>query len=534
MMKRVYIGTMLISSLLAASCATDSESLTVDPTEANQQGPTEASTTALALSAQIESWQEDESMRALSWDITDPTASDIALAPKVRYTQQEFNGQFAPSELITNPSSRQTDKYWTAENKINPDYTEISIKLRRPYKTLGGVPQSGSPQQLRYTIWNGRILDSSIKEGRAVVAVSNENGKQSLELYLPLAAQGSTRALFDGEWYAAIALGGHSGTWNTEESMSQFYGPSATATIQSLFLGTSKAPLNAYLQFGSAANPKLGDYPAFTEPNRLKPTKQGEYAQLFGLTPGSKTNPGTSEAIRRGLGLQEQVAPGSTLKRHFPMISRFHQVTGSKRNQWSAAGDNSSNYAQVKDIIIEPRGTILAFRLRNNLSVPIRVQSIIGNHGGVYDGYQADSLPNNTIVLKQRSYKAISYQGFYQTGWTGNAEYGGFPEADMKAGKPSLFVGMSTGPEEFPLYAEDGTASIVLQPGQSSNGRFYLWFSADPGAEFKIRMKYDELDANNTATSSGNLSKPQKVNPARGINFEEGKVYGALISVKPN
>ncbi|MDY3090598.1 MAG: hypothetical protein SOW66_05730 [Porphyromonas sp.] len=533
-MKKIYIGAMAIGSLLATSCAKDNLNTTSEDPGSSTSAQNTEEVGGLTLKAEIQTWQEDQSLRALGWDIADASATNDGLVPKVKYTQQEFSGGFAPAENIPDATNLRVPTYYTGQNQINPNYTDVNIKLRRPVKDKNGKTQNGGVRQYRFTVWNGRDYNSGVKGGKGMVELSEVDGRQSLNLYLPMQKLAPAMLLFDGEWYLSVSVGGRSGGWNTYEGMCQYYGPSGNGTIESLYDGTTTSPLNAYNQFGSSKTPKFGAYPAFTEPNRLEPTTQSEYASFFGLVSGSTTNPTNPTTIRKGLGLKEQTGSVSGMKRHFPMMSRFYQLTGHKGNQWAATGDNSANYGQVKGIVIEPRGTILAFKVKNTLDKPIRVQSITGNHGGTFNGYQAEKLANGGIVLKQRAYKAISYQGFYSSGWVGNAEFGGFPEADMKSGQKIPFVGMSTGPEEFPLVAQDGTQGIVLQPGQETTGRFYLWFTADPGAEFKIRMKYDELAADGTASASALLSKPQKVNPGSGVNFEEGKVYGALISVKPN
>ncbi|MDY5859078.1 MAG: hypothetical protein SPK09_07660 [Porphyromonas sp.] len=545
-MKKFYIGALAMSSLLAASCAKDNDNIPAnEPTSIEENQALE--TGALSIKAEIQPWQEDESFRTLGWDIADASASNESIIPKVKYTQEEFNGEFAPGE---NVSSGQTARYYIGDNRIDPQYTEVSIKLRRPYRNLAGNIQ-GTPAQLRYTVWNNRDYASGIQGGLGKVDVSEgANGKQNIEIYLPMAQQ--TGLLFDGDWFISIALGGHAGGQNHEEGMYQYYTPSANATLNSIIPEGNRG---AYTQSGvgpwngryNTGGSNFGWHPALTEPNRYEFPAKAEAATYFGNL-ASGTNPELVEVLRRGIGLKEQRGNTTAMKRHFPMISRFYKISADKRNQYAATGKNKTNYGQTSGIVIEPRGTILAFKVKNPLSVPIRVQSITGNHGGKLEEYQAtQDITNGAVTIAPRTYKSISYQGFYVTGFVvsnpnqanvtneGRAA-GGFPEADMKASKQVPFVGMTRGPETFPLIAQDGTQGIVLQPGEETIGRFYLWFTAEPGAILKVRMTYDVLNPDGSVAQSNLVSEPQTVNPTTkpGFQFQDGKVYGALVQVKPN
>lgn len=546
-MKKFYIGALALSSLLVASCAKDNDNIsTSDPSSVEEKQ--EIETGAISIKADIHTWQEDESFRTLSWDIADASASGESIIPKVKYTQDEFNGEYAPGEDV---STGRTARYYIGDNRINPQYTEVSIKLRRPYRNLAGTIQ-GKPEQLRYTIWNSRNYNSGIQGGLGKVEISEgANGKQNIEIYLPMRQQ-TSNTLFDGEWFISIALGGHAGGQNHEEGMYQYYTPSANATLNSIIPGGNRG---AYTQSGvgpwngkyNTGGTNFGHHPALAEPNRYEFPAQAEAATYFGgLTPG--TNPELVEVLRRGIGLKEQRGNVAAMKRHFPMMSRFYKVSADKRNEYAATGKNKTNYGQANDIIIEPRGSILAFKVKNPLNAPIRVQSITGNHGGQFNDFQATQDPSNgAVTVAPRSYKSISYQGFYVTGFvTSNLNNvtvtdegraaGGFPEADMKTNKQVPFVGMTRGVEKFPLIAHNGTQGIVLQPGEETTGRFYLWFTAEPGAVFKIRMTYDVLNPDGSVAQANLVSEPQTVNPTTKPNFqfEEGKVYGALIQVKPN
>lgn len=527
-MKAFYIGAFVAISLLGSACSKEQA-----PGSASTAEGSESLGLELAFKAEIHPWEEDESLRALSWDIADPTASTEALAPKVQYTQEEFSGEYTPSEVLTDLVNGRAPKYYIGENRISPQYTEVSIKLRRPVKNTNGSAQPGGAKQYHYTVWNGRDFGSGIQGGKGKVVVSTSaDGKQTMFIYAPLAQQSNAsinRRLFDGDWYAAITLGGAAGGYNPLEGMNQYYGPYANGTIESIYSETTTSPLNAYRQFGSDRNQFIGGwYPILTEPNRDHFPAQSEYGSYFGVS--GTQSPKSAQQLRKGVGLREQVATNTTIKRHFPMMSSFYPVVTSKRNQYSATGVNSNNYGEANGIIIKPRGTVVAFKLKNSTGQTIKIDELIGNHGGTFNGYQATKLSNGGIVLDGglRTYKAISYQGFYNAGYAGAAEFGGFPEADMKASKPIPFVGMSTGPEEFPLISSTGEPGITLAPGQTTTGRFYLWFTADPGAEFKVRFKYT-IEGQTTSL----LSTPQKVNPTKNHTFEEGKVYGALVEVKP-
>lgn len=531
-MKTFYIGAFVALSILSSACS--KEQAPVGPnSSAEGSETTKGSDLELAFKAEIQPWEEDESLRALSWNIADPTASTEALAPKVRYTQEEFNGEYTPSEVLTDLLNGRAPQYYIGQNRISPQYTEVSIKLRRPHKNAQGSPQPKGAKQYHYTVWNGRNYNSGIQEGKGKVEVSTStDGKQTMFIYAPLAQQSNSttnRLLFDGDWYVAITLGGAAGGYNPLEGMNQYYGPYANGTIESIYSGTTTSPLNAYRQFGTDKNKFIGGwYPVLTEPNREHFPTQNEYGQYFGLS--GTQNPTSAQSLRKGVGLREQVATNSTIKRHFPMMSSFYPIVASKRNQHSATGINSNNYGEANGIIIKPRGTIVAFKFKNSTGHSIKLDELIGNHGGTFEGYQASKLPNGGIVLDGglRTYKAISYQGFYNAGYAGTAEFGGFPEAKMRAGEPIPFVGMTMGPEEFPLISSTGGQGITLAPGETTTGRFYLWFTADQGAEFKVRLKYTA-----EGESTSKLSKPQKVNPAKNHIFEEGKVYGALVEVKP-
>lgn len=537
-MKKFYIGALAMSSLLVASCAKDNDNIPANE-PASIEEKQDLETGVLSFKAEIQTWQEDESFRTLGWDIADASASNESIIPKVKYTQEEFSGAYAPAENTSDLKSLQVPKYFVKDNLINPQYTEISVKLRRPDRNSKGVWQGA--KQARFTIWDGRNYSSGIKGGKGVVELKDlENGKQSLEVYLPMADLGKGLGLFDGEWYMALALGGRSGGYNLYEGLTQYYTASGNGTIESLHAG-AQTPGNAFVQSGagpagSAGGWLMGAYPSFSEPNRLKPGVQSEYASFFTLS--SNGNPTSTQAIRKGLGLQEQVGNVTAMKRHFPMMSRFAKVSSSKRNEHAATGQNSANYADVHNIVVEPRGSILAFKLKNPVEngQTIVVKSITGNHGGTFDHILATKEANGATVLRQRDYKAISYQGFYSAGFIGHVSLGGFPEADLKAGQPIPFVGMTIGPETFPLYDANGQEGIRLDAGSTTTGRFYLWFSADPGAVFKIRMTYDVLNPDGTVAQSNLVSEPQTVNPTTkpGFQFQDGKVYGALVQVKPD
>ncbi len=537
-MKKFYIGALAMSSLLAASCAKDNDNIPAnEPASIEEQQDLE--TGVLSFKAEIQTWQEDESFRTLGWDIADASANGESIIPKVKYTQEEFNGGYAPPESFANLSTLRVPTYFVKDNLINPQYTEVSVKLRRPERNSAGVVQGA--KQVRFTVWNGRDYSSGIKGGKGVVELKDlENGKQSLEVYLPMADLGKGLGLFHGEWYMALALGGRSGGWTLYEGLTQYYTASGNGTIESLYAGVQNEG-NAFKQSGAGLVGKLtgalmGAYPSFSEPNRLKPGVQSEYSSFFTLSANGNTT--TTEAVRKGLGLQEQVGNVTAMKRHFPMMSRFAKVSSSKRNQHAATGQNSANYGDVQNIVVEPRGSILAFKLKNPIEngQTIVVKSITGNHGGTFDHILATKEANGAIVLRQRDYKAISYQGFYSAGFLGHNSLGGFPEADLKAGQPIPFVGMTVGPETFPLYDANGQEGIRLDAGSTTTGRFYLWFSADPGAVFKVRMTYDLLNPDGSVAQSNLVSEPQTVNPTTkpGFQFQDGKVYGALVQVKPN
>lgn len=532
-MKAFYDGAFVALFLLCSACSKDQGPVV------GETGTTEEANTGLAIQAKIHPWVEDESLRTLSWNIDDPTASTEALVPKIQYTQEEFNGEFAPSENLANLGTSRVDRYYIGQNRINPQYTEISIKLRRPSTNTAGTTHAGGAKQYRYTLWNGRDFRSGVQGGNGRVTVSTDaDGKQTMHIFMPLAKQSNTstnRLLFDGEWYVAITLGGSSGGWDQTEGMNQYYGPCANGTIMTLYEGTTSSALNAYRQFGTARNYTLtasstGYYPIFTEPNRVYFPIQNEYGSYFGLS-GTAT-PTNAEQLRKGIGLREQVGANSTMKRHFPMMSTYHLVMSSKMDANKAVGDNSNNYAEAHGIVIKPRGTMVAFKFKNSTAETITINDLIGNHGGTFYGYQAslkDGNPNYIIPDPGvRSYKAISYQGFYLTGTVKDGSNSGYTETEMLAKTPFPFVGMTTGPEEFPLISSNGTEGITLAPGETTRGRFYLWFTADQGAEFKVRFKYT-VEGNSTSK----LSKPQKVNPNKNHTFEEGKVYGALVEVKP-
>lgn len=546
-MSKKYIIAVAATALVLSSCAKNEDTPAVKAGEV-------AEPEVLAIEGVIDTWKEDESFRTLTWN-ADPSSKDANLVPRVKYTQAEFNGPLTDlvEDLTTGEDQRnhQASTYRVSENRINPEYTEVSVKLRRTYAVAQGSDPLELPKaarQMRVTAWNGREFNSGVSNGsRAIVTVINgANGKQNLRIHLPMNAIRAMygAALFDGDWYMAVALGGHAGGHNNAEGLNQYYGVSGNGDIHQLVKDNTDQELLFYQRIGSMpavyrdnGTGGLGNHPSFTEPNRYYFPKKDEFASyfgsskgpLFGTTPRTG-NPSEVEARRRGIGLQEQKGNSVTMKRHFPMISRFVKLTTSGEGADAAVGDNKKNYASVHGFKIEPRGTILAFKLKNTLDKPIRVKSVTGNHGGTFEQQQMVTNDRGGIVLKQRSYRAISYQGAYMMGYWGDASYGGFTEADLIAGKQAPFVGATVGPEVFPLIAEDGTEGIVIPAGGESEGRFYLWFSADPGAQLTITPEYEVLDATGKATGAAQKAKAQRANNV--TDYKDGFVYGALIPVK--
>lgn len=537
-MSKRYIIAVAAAALVLGSCAKNEVE-----TAAKANGSQVEEQEILSLEGVIDTWKEDESFRALTWN-ADPSSKDANLVPKVKYTQAEFNGPLVDyvEDLTTGTELRdhQAPTYRVSQNLINPDYTEVSVKLRRV--------ATNDRRQIRVTAWNGREFNSGIRNGsRATVAViEGADGKQGLRIHLPMNAIRAMYGayLFEGDWYMAVALGGHAGGHNNAEGLNQYYAASGNGDITELTKDNTDETKLFYQKIGSKSavfttngTGGLGNHPSFTEPNRYYFPKKADFASYFGASGAPLTgdtpragNPGEVDVRRRGIGLQEQKGTSATMKRHFPMISRFVKLTTSSEGSDVAVGDNTKNYASVHGFKIEPRGTILAFKLKNTLDKPIRVKSVTGNHDGTFEQKQMKKEANSAILPQARSYKAISYQGAYMMGYWGNARYGGFTEADLLAGKQAPFVGATMGPEVFPLIAEDGSEGIVIPAGGESEGRFYLWFSAEPGAVLSITPTFEVLDDKGQAVGAAQAARAQRANNVS--EYKDGYVYGALIPVK--
>lgn len=543
-------SAIMLMATIASACSTDELQTTTTQTATQ----TVATDSSLVINAVIHPWTEGDNLRTLSWDISNPTHplddDKSTLVPMVRYTQEEFNGEYAPAEKLrageeTNGAEGQKRRYYIGENLVAPRYTAVSVKLR----WLANNNQSA--KQYRYTVWNGRTFGSATENGGlGEVRLGESGGKQTLSIFMPLTARNSDYQMFNGTWFVALAVGGLAGGWDHFEGFNHYYGMCANGDQAEL--DGDQAP---YRQFGSqyhweptTNSGQVGATPAFTEPNRYYFPEKDQYRTYFSVTQRDQNI--TSEARRRGLGLVLQEAGSrSTMKRNFPLISAFVPVTTSRKDASHAVGNNTTNYAEARNIDLKPRGSILAFALQNRTGKRIKVKAIEGNHaptGVPFNGNLSSALNMENRGMppytQARTYKGISYQGFYLMGATrrDGLHSTGFSPAKVRSGENPPFIGMSIGPERFPLIQSDGsTVGVLLESdpsnsnvrGSYTNGRFYWWFSAEPGSIFKVRIYYTEVDENGQE-SSEKVSKPQMVNPNKNHVFEDGKVYGAVIPVK--
>lgn len=520
--------------------------------EGEYVSPTEKKTpqSLFMLNGHIKDFELDQdASRSLHWDVENGSgATEADLVPRVAYTQEEFSGRYSPGE-ITDPTVISkfgtTPQYWMGDPGVDGQpildrtRTEVSIKLYKRDDT--------NPKALRFTVWNGRDFNSRVQGGKGIVKVSDDGRK--ISIFLPMDEIPAAFTTFNGEWYMGVTLGGRSGGYNHNEGVFQYYSPYANGTI-------SKNPddpnyLNLYRQNGTLAGGSGGYHPSLTEPNRYQSLSDAK--SQYNLAAGRNL---TLDQVKAGLGLQEIVGK-QRFRRNFPMMTRIVKLKQERRSP-DAATSLSTTYPNYvypgAELVFEPRGSIAIFRFENKTGKKIRLDALEGSHGKLKITTQDDALQYDRTALidgaytkfpaRHQNYKAIDYTGAYMFGPASLSEtavkkaFNQWLVANVGAagtgeGPKAPFIGTTATPEKFYLYDKNGNKGVELEPDALTQGRFYLWFSAQEGAEFSVRLHYTEINADGTE-SAMKTSIAQRVNLATRPNFkfEDGKAYGATVKVK--